>query len=302
MTGAPTSVPGSDPAAAGRPLDERLLDTRAPADYALSPDGRTLVWALHATVDDEGRHFPADLWRSTIDALDAPPTRLTAGRSPAWSPDGSTIAFLSDRITPGHHLPYVLAASGSGEARLVANLRGSAESVSWSGDGRALLVLAADPGSYALDWSARFVTGADGVAPPIRRPADAWRRLFRVDVTTGEANEVGPAGLSVWESTGTAAPRSSPSSPRTPAATAGTTAISRCSISNARSARSIVEPRRIARGRGAVAGWDPRRRGRGLLERSRPARRQRPRDRPRERPHRRPVARPADGRPGVMGR
>src|SRR6476659_1776475 len=105
--------PAPRPATADRPLDERLLDTRAPAEYALSPDERTLVWALHATVDDIGRHFPADLWVSAMDALDAPPARLTAGRSPAWSPDGSAIAFLSDRITPGHHLPYVIAWGGA---------------------------------------------------------------------------------------------------------------------------------------------------------------------------------------------
>src|SRR3954468_2817814 len=117
MTGASTRDIASSggETAGGRPLDERLLDTRRPAQYALSPDGRTLVWALHATVDDTGRHFPADLWRSAMDALDEPPTYLTAGRGPSWSPDGTEIALLSDRITPGHQLPYVLAVGGTAE-------------------------------------------------------------------------------------------------------------------------------------------------------------------------------------------
>jgi dipeptidyl aminopeptidase/acylaminoacyl peptidase len=248
MTAAPSRDPASATAAPGRPLDERLLDTRAPAEYALGPDGRSLIWALHATVDDTGRHFPADLWRSSMDALDQPPTPLSAGRAPAWSPDGSTIAFLSDRITPGHQLPYVVASSDGAEARLVATLHGSAEHVSWSADGRELLVLAADPGSYALDWSARSVTGADGVPPTVRRPGDARRRLFRIAVETGEAGEAGPEGLSVWEvdwdggSTGVALVSDDPSGNGWYHARLVALDL------EARTARTLLEPRRILEG------------------------------------------------------
>src|SRR5688572_17677115 len=170
-----------------RPFDEALLDTRSPAEFAVAPDGRTLVFALHATVDDDGRHFRSELWTGGIDDAPVP---LTEGHAPVWSPDGSRLAFLSDRTTPGHHLPYTLAVGG--EPRLAATLTGSAESVAWSNDGQRLLVLAADPGSYALDWSARAVTGADGIAPRVRRPRDAWRRLYLVDLDSGASAEVGP--------------------------------------------------------------------------------------------------------------
>lgn len=185
---------GTAPGSGGRPFDEALLDTRTPAEFAPAPDGRMLAFALRATVDDVGRHFPSELWLGGLETL---PVRLTDGRSPTWSPVGSRLAFLSDRITPGHDLPYTMTLDG--EPELAASLDGSAESVAWSGDGERLLVLAADPGSYALDWSARAVTGADGLARRIRRPRDAWRRLFVVDPASHRVEEVGPPGLSVWE-------------------------------------------------------------------------------------------------------
>jgi dipeptidyl aminopeptidase/acylaminoacyl peptidase len=81
-----------------------------------------------------------------------------------------------------------------------ATLHGSAEAISWSDDGDRLLVLAADPGCYDLDWSARAVRGADPAPDPsVLRPGEARRRLFLIDPTAGDVAEVGPPGMSVWE-------------------------------------------------------------------------------------------------------
>lgn len=184
------------------PTADLLLGVRTPAELALSPDGSQIVFALHATVADEGSFVPSDLYVMQAEPA-ARPEPLTSGawcdQSPAWSPDGAHLAFLSDRITPGHQLPYTMTADG-GEPVLAAMLHGSAESVAWSADGKRLLVLAADPGSYGLDWGARAVTGADPPSDPVvRRPGEARRRLFLIDLDTSDVREVGPADLSVWE-------------------------------------------------------------------------------------------------------
>jgi dipeptidyl aminopeptidase/acylaminoacyl peptidase len=184
------------------PTAELLLDVRTPSELAISSDGSQIAFALHATVADHGSFAPSDLY--VLDARsDATPRRLTKGdhadQIPVWSPDDTRLAFLSDRVTPGHHLPYTMAADG-GEPLLAASLIGSAESLAWSMDGQRLLVLAADPGSYGLDWSARAVNGAEPESDPIvRRPGEARRRLFLIDLASGAATEVGPPDRSVWE-------------------------------------------------------------------------------------------------------
>ena len=184
------------------PTAQLLLDVRTPAELAVSPDGTAIAFALHATVAAEGSFVPSDLYVVGTGPSDVP-VALTGGGScdqtPAWSPDGTRLAFLSDRLHAGHQLPYTVAAAG-GELVLAATLAGSCESVAWSSDGGRLLVLAADPGSYGLDWSARAVTGAEPAPDPIvRRPGDARRRLFLIDLATGAATEAGPPDLSVWE-------------------------------------------------------------------------------------------------------
>jgi dipeptidyl aminopeptidase/acylaminoacyl peptidase len=181
------------------PVTERMLDVRTPIGIAIAPNDVTVAFALASTVSDHGVSVPSDLWM--LDA-DQKQTQLTSGAwsdtGPVWSPDGSRLAFLSDRVTGAHHLPYTM--SPGEEPVQAATFRGSAEHVLWSKDGKRLLVLVADPGSFGLEFSAVAVTGGEPDPDPIvRRPRDAWRRLFMVDLASGDISEVSPPGLSVWE-------------------------------------------------------------------------------------------------------
>jgi Tol biopolymer transport system component len=84
-----------------------------------------VAFALQATVADVGSHPPSDLY--LVDRDSDTPVPISNGawsdRSPAWSLDGARLAFLSDRITQGHPLPYTMAVGD--EPMLAANLRAS---------------------------------------------------------------------------------------------------------------------------------------------------------------------------------
>src|SRR5207342_168464 len=164
------------------PTPESLIELRTPTAIAPAEDGSRAVFALHASAGARGGSVPCHLW--FLDADDAL-LQLTAGAwsdaAPLWSPDGARLAFVSDRGMTGHALPYTLVPGE--EPVLAASFRGSAEQVLWSADGERLLVRVADPGSYGMDWSARPVTGAEPEPDPrVRRPGDAWRRLYLVDL------------------------------------------------------------------------------------------------------------------------
>jgi dipeptidyl aminopeptidase/acylaminoacyl peptidase len=181
-------------------IAERLLDLLHPSQPAFSPDGRRVAFSVEEAFSRAEEGVSSRIWIAAADGSGA--RQATRGprsdTSPRWSPDGSMLAFLSDRDHPGRATVHLLD-DGAGEARPVGTLEGSAEDVRFSPDGSRLLVLAADPGSdRAGADSATRIDAGDG-DPKVTRPAEHWRRLYTIDVATGETARVGPDGLNVWE-------------------------------------------------------------------------------------------------------
>jgi Tol biopolymer transport system component len=108
---------------------------------ALAPGERMAAVEL---ADD--RYGTRDIW--LIDQGTQAATRLTSHPATDWqpvfSPDGSRIAFASDRA--GASTVFVMATSGSGgEAVIYRNPKGSAFPTDWSRDGKQILVEANTP-------------------------------------------------------------------------------------------------------------------------------------------------------------
>jgi dipeptidyl aminopeptidase/acylaminoacyl peptidase len=171
---------------------ERLLELRRPVDVAVSPDGLRVAFTVSPIYRTRGGTIETRLW---ID--DRPATQAGAADAlPVFSPDGSRLAFASDR---GHRGRMSLWLHGSGE---LGQVPGSVEDIRWSADGTRLLVLAADLGSdrAGAQTATRIVeAGAPQDDPRVLRPAQHWRRLWLVDADSGATRDVTPPGINVFE-------------------------------------------------------------------------------------------------------
>ncbi len=137
------------------------LDSTWPSfavSFGVSADGRRLAVSLGLGAG------AANIWVRPVGP--GTPTRLSFGgadRRPAWSPDGRMVAFVRDSANGGD--VYGRLADGSGEDRLLAKLDRPVQEVTWSPDGR-WLVLRTDNGARGNGDLVR-VRVADGTAVPL---------------------------------------------------------------------------------------------------------------------------------------
>ncbi|QHN04818.1 S9 family peptidase [Granulicella sp. WH15] len=130
---------------AKRPITTQdIFSFRWIGDAQLSPDGSRAVF-VEATVNADKSGYETSLWIVPTDGS-AAPTRLTQGphdAQPAWSPDGSTLAFTRSAdpaVKGGRPSPsqiFLLPLTG-GEAHAITSLARGASSPRWSPDGKHL--------------------------------------------------------------------------------------------------------------------------------------------------------------------
>ena len=112
-----------------------LIQLHRVADPHISPDGKWVAYTL-ATPDMNANRNAGNIWM--VPTAGGAPIQLTqSGRdnSPAWSPDGKMLAFLSSR--GGTSQVYLLSMEG-GEAHAVTHLSTGADLVKWSPDGKSI--------------------------------------------------------------------------------------------------------------------------------------------------------------------
>src|SRR4051794_24647707 len=120
-----------------------LMKIRNVGEIRVTPDGSAVAYVL-TVLDEEKNKYDSDIW--LVNVKDKKTTQLTRapGRddTPRWSPDGKTLAFLSDRS--GKAQVWLLPRDG-GEPRKLTDHVTAVSDMAWSPDGKTLAFLAADP-------------------------------------------------------------------------------------------------------------------------------------------------------------
>jgi dipeptidyl aminopeptidase/acylaminoacyl peptidase len=130
-------------------------------------------------------------------------------RSPAWSSDGKQLAFLSDRGADGGvYQPFVADAGALDRPWLLPIPAGeTAVDLTWSPDGRRLLVVTVGRGADAPGPSGLSSLGATRTDLPVwlpdietETPSNLWRRGRVFDIAAGTSGELtAAAGWSLWD-------------------------------------------------------------------------------------------------------
>ncbi|GAA3526724.1 hypothetical protein GCM10022222_07140 [Amycolatopsis ultiminotia] len=175
---------------------------------AASPDGLAIAFAGEVRTDLEGRpRFRLCLAeRSGIRQLTGPHPEVDE-RNPQYCPDGRTIAFTSDRETPGVQ-QLALADAASGQVQDAPAVDGTVEYLRWSPDGARILLGVAGLGADLAggEGSGSVVRGGRDGLPAWVPEVDSgvsgehWRSIWIYDVAGRSVERLPLGGLNVWES------------------------------------------------------------------------------------------------------
>ncbi len=125
---------------------ELQIKTRTVGSARVSPDGKRIVYTVvDVAMAPDKSEFVTQIWLATTDGKENSQITFNekSSTNPKWSPDGSAIAFTSNRKDNKNNL-YLLRLTG-GEAEPLTDVKSAASNFEWSPDGRWIAFTMADP-------------------------------------------------------------------------------------------------------------------------------------------------------------
>jgi dipeptidyl aminopeptidase/acylaminoacyl peptidase len=198
---------------------EDFMQIQLVSDPQFSPDGARIA-CVKRSIDRDKNRVRGEIW--IVPAESGEPQRFTGGdwsdSAPRWSPDGTRIAFLSDRQKPKNQI--FLIASDGGEARALTKLEaeGGLQALRWSPDGTQIAFLfRATPEAYRKEAVEERRTKEMPAPPRVHERLnyrmdgfgyydDSHWQVWVADIGTGEARPLTTGeyhcGAPVWSPDG----------------------------------------------------------------------------------------------------
>jgi dipeptidyl aminopeptidase/acylaminoacyl peptidase len=176
---------------------EIVVSLKQVSEVALDPNGEYVAYTLRVARSEEdkpGRDY-SELW--VVSTQGGEPKQFTYAplnvSSPQWSPNGESIAFLSQRKEHDKNREIYILPKDGGEAKQLSHAESAVQQFQWSPDGKWMAYVATDPKS-SEEKSAEEAGWDWNVVDQNYK----HRRLWVLNLMTAETRKITQTDLSVW--------------------------------------------------------------------------------------------------------